>query len=141
VLSTGCHWRYVSKDLPPKSTLLGYFDFWNWDGTLDRLHHVLYTKCREAMDREANPTAWVIDSQSVKSAEKGAPHVLARVTEKDDITMPELAAELVAATGTRADPASISRWLIHNATASKNAAGQRTRSARRQAHAAIKNAA
>jgi transposase len=40
--------------------------------------------------------------------------LLARVAEKDDITMPELAAELMAATGTRADPASISRWLIRN---------------------------
>ena len=72
VLSTGCQWRYVPKDLPPKSTLFGYFDLWNWDGTLDRIHHALYVKCREAMDREASPTACVIDSQSVKSAEKDA---------------------------------------------------------------------
>ena len=64
VLSTGCQWRYVPKDLPPKSTLFGYFDLWNWDGTLDRIHHALYVKCREAMDREASPTACVIDSQS-----------------------------------------------------------------------------
>src|ERR1700731_5288562 len=71
VLSTGCQWRYVPKDLPPKSTLFGYFDLWNWDGTLDRIHHALYVKCREAMDREA---ACVIDSQSVKSAEKGGLH-------------------------------------------------------------------
>jgi len=47
VLSTGCQWRYVPKDLPPKSTLFGYFDLWNWDGTLDRIHHALYVKCRE----------------------------------------------------------------------------------------------
>src|SRR5450631_122370 len=66
VLSTGCQWRYVPKDLPPKSTLFGYFDLWNWDGTLDRIHHALYVKCREAVDREASPTACVIDSQSVK---------------------------------------------------------------------------
>src|ERR1700736_2522057 len=64
VLSTGCQWRYVPKDLPPKSTLFGYFDLWNWDGTLDRIHHALYVKCREAMDREASPTACV--GQSVK---------------------------------------------------------------------------
>ena len=61
VLSTGCQWGYVPKDLPPKSTLFGYFDLWNWDGTLDRIRR----------DREASPTACVIDSQSVKSAEKG----------------------------------------------------------------------
>jgi transposase len=75
VLSTGCQWRYVPKDLPPKSTLFGYFDLWNWDGTLDRIHHALYVQCREAMDREASPTACVIDSQSVKSAEKGGRHI------------------------------------------------------------------
>jgi len=71
VLSTGCQWRYVPKDLPPRSTLFDYFDLWTWNGTLDRIHHTLYVKCREAMGREASPTACVIDSQSVKSAEKG----------------------------------------------------------------------
>ncbi len=71
VLSTGCQWRAIPKDLPPKSGVYGYFDLWTYDGTLDRLHHVLYVKCREAAGREASPTAAVIDSQSVKSAEKG----------------------------------------------------------------------
>jgi transposase len=73
ILSTGCQWRAVPKDLPPKSTLFDYFDLWNWDGTLDRIHHALYVKCREAMGREASPTAAIIDSQSVKGAEKGGP--------------------------------------------------------------------
>jgi transposase len=71
VLSTGCQWRAIPKDLPPRSTVYGYFDLWDWDGTLDRMHHALYVKCREAIGREASPTAAVIDSQSVKSAEKG----------------------------------------------------------------------
>jgi transposase len=71
VLSTGCQWRAVPKDLPPKSTLFSYFDLWNWDGTLGLIHQELYVKCREAMGREASPTAAVIDSQSVKGAEKG----------------------------------------------------------------------
>ena len=71
VLSTGCQWRAIPKDLPPKSTVHGYFDLWTYDGTLDRIHHELYVKCREAEGREASPTAAVIDSQSVKSAEKG----------------------------------------------------------------------
>ncbi len=73
VLSTGCQWRYVPKDLPPKSTLYDYFDLWTYDGTLANIHHALYVKCREQIGREANPTACVIDSQSVKSAEKGGP--------------------------------------------------------------------
>jgi transposase len=71
VLSTGCQWRYVPKDLPPRSTLFDYFDLWTWDGTLERIHHALYLQCREAMGREPSPTACIIDSQSVKSAEKG----------------------------------------------------------------------
>jgi len=71
VLSTGCQWRALPKDLPPRSTVHGYLDLWNWDGTLDRIHHALYVKCREKAGRDASPTAAIIDSQSVKSAEKG----------------------------------------------------------------------
>jgi transposase len=71
VLSTGCQWRSVPKDLPPKSTLFDYLGLWNYDGTLENIHHALYEKCREMMGREPSPTACVIDSQSVKSAEKG----------------------------------------------------------------------
>ncbi len=71
ILGTGCQWRAIPKDLPPRSTVHDYFDLWSWDGTLDRIHHALYVKCRELASREASPTAAVIDSQSVKSAEKG----------------------------------------------------------------------
>src|SRR6266511_2490411 len=71
ILSTGCQWRAIPKDLPPRSTVHDYFDLWSWDGTLDRIHHALYVKCREQDLREASPTAAIIDSQSVKSAEKG----------------------------------------------------------------------
>jgi transposase len=73
VLSTGCQWRAIPKDLPPRSTVHGYFELWTWDGTLDRMHHALYVLCREREGREASPTAAIIDSQSVKSAEKGGP--------------------------------------------------------------------
>ena len=48
-----------------------YFDLWSWDGTLDRIHEALYTRCREEASREASPTAAIIDSQSVKSVGKG----------------------------------------------------------------------
>lgn len=71
VLSTGCQWHYVPKDLPPRSTLNGYFCLWSYCGTLEKIHHVLYVKCRELAEHEAGPTACIIDSQSVKSAEKG----------------------------------------------------------------------
>ena len=78
ILSTGCQWRYLPKDLPPKSTVHDYFSLWNWDGTLDRIHHALYLKCREKAERQASPTACIPPDlirggQSVKSAEKGGP--------------------------------------------------------------------
>jgi transposase len=80
VLSTGCQWRAIPKDLPPRSTLHDYFDLWGWDGTLERIHEALYAKCREAAAREASPTAAIIDSQSVKGAEKGGAASTLRAT-------------------------------------------------------------
>jgi|SRR5665213_4168 len=76
ILGTGCQWRALPKDLPPRSTVHDYFDLWSWDGTLDRLHHALYLKCREQAGREASPTAAIIDSQSVKAAEKGGSRLI-----------------------------------------------------------------
>lgn len=78
VLSMGCQWRAVPKDLPPKSTLFDYLDLWNYDGTLMRIHHALYEKCREKVGRENSPTACIVDSQSVKSAEKGGRRLMRR---------------------------------------------------------------
>src|SRR3954451_25065368 len=72
VLSTGCQWRAIPKDLPPRSTVHGYLDLWAYDGTLTRLHHALFVACREQAGREASPTVAILDSQSVKGAEKGA---------------------------------------------------------------------
>ena len=66
VLSTGCQWRAIPKDLPPRSTVHDYLDLWSYDGTLDRIHHALYVECRERGKHEASPTA-------AKSAEKGGP--------------------------------------------------------------------
>jgi transposase len=73
VLSTGCQWRAIPKDLPARSTLYDYFDLWTYDGALQRLHETLYATCREQAGKEASPTVAIIDSQSVKSAEKGGP--------------------------------------------------------------------
>ncbi len=80
VLSTGCQWRAVPKDLPPRSTLYDYFDLWTWDRTLDRIHQTLSVASREHAGREASPTAGIIDSQSVKSAEKGGATLMATAT-------------------------------------------------------------
>ena len=80
VLSTGCQRRAIPKDLPPRSTLYDYFDLWGWDETLERIHEALYVKCREAAARATSPTAAIIDSQSVKGAEKGGAASILRAT-------------------------------------------------------------
>ena len=72
VLWTGCQWKALPKDLPPKSTAHYYFMLWDWDGTLERVHHALYVAVREQAGREASPTVAIIDSQSGKAAQKGA---------------------------------------------------------------------
>ena len=47
VLSTGCQWPALPKDLPPKSTVWDDLDLWSWDGTLARIHHELYVRSEE----------------------------------------------------------------------------------------------
>jgi transposase len=47
VLETGCQWRHLPKDFPPRSTVWEYFDLWRYDGTLDRIHETLYVALRE----------------------------------------------------------------------------------------------
>ena len=80
ILSTGCQWAALPKDLPPRSTVHDYFRRWDEDGTLDRIHQALYVQCRELAEREASPTAAIIDSQSVKSGEKGGSRLTRPVT-------------------------------------------------------------
>src|ERR1035438_3963558 len=80
VLSTGCQWKALPKDLPPKSTAHYYFMLWDWDGTLDRIHHTLYVAVREQAGREASPSVAIIDSQSGKAAQKGGLRSIRRAT-------------------------------------------------------------
>ena len=80
VLWTGCQWKALPKDLPPKSTVHDYLELWNWDGTLERIHHALYVAVREKEGREASPTAAIIDSQSTKGALKGGLCLILQVT-------------------------------------------------------------
>jgi transposase len=80
VLSTGCQWNALPKDLPPKSTIYDYLDLWDWDGTLERIHHALYVATREKAGREASPSVAIIDAQSAKGAQKGGPRSIRRAT-------------------------------------------------------------
>src|SRR5262249_16849990 len=79
VLSIGCQWQALPKDLPPKSTAHSYFMLWDWDGTLERIHHALYVETREREGREVSPTAAIIDSQRANGAKKGALRLTRRV--------------------------------------------------------------
>ena len=65
----GCAWRYLPIDVPPWQTVYGYFAARRDDGTLARLHAGLRTRVRIAAGRRAEPTAAVIDSQSVRAAD------------------------------------------------------------------------
>ena len=78
VLSTGCQWNALPSDLPPKSTIYDYLDLWDWDGTLERIHHTLYIAVREKVGREASPTLAIIDAQSAKGAQKGGRRSIGR---------------------------------------------------------------
>ena len=60
VLWTGCQWKALPKDFPPKSTVHWYLMLWEWDGTLERIHHALYVELREQEGRQASPTAAII---------------------------------------------------------------------------------
>jgi transposase len=72
IKQTGCPWRYLPHDLPPRSTVHYYFAQWTADGTLEALVHRLREHSRGRAGRAAQPTAGVIDSQTVKSVEATA---------------------------------------------------------------------
>ena len=68
---TGCQWRNLPHDLPPWGTAAGYFRIWRRSGTWTTIHDALREQVRMKEGREATPSAAIIDSQSVKTTEKG----------------------------------------------------------------------
>src|SRR5881227_2604367 len=71
VLRTGCQWRYLPVDFPPKSTVWRYFDRWRHDGTLDSIHDRLRRKVRTAEKPYHPRTSASVDSQSVDTTSGG----------------------------------------------------------------------
>jgi transposase len=72
LLRTGCPWRYLPRDpFPPRSTVYNIFRQFQRDGVWERIWEELLVALREQRGREASPTAAIIDSQSLKAAEKG----------------------------------------------------------------------
>jgi transposase len=73
LLRTGCPWRYLPRDgFPPRSTVYNIFRKFQRDGSWDAIWADLRVALRDRLGREASPTAGILDSQSLKSAEKGA---------------------------------------------------------------------
>jgi putative transposase len=71
VLRSGCQWRFLPKDFPPKSTVWGYFDEWRHNGTIERIHDALRDKVRRQEGRKRTASAGSVDSQSVPAPEGG----------------------------------------------------------------------
>lgn len=73
MIRTGCPWRHLPHDFPPWGTVWWYFWLWSHDGTWTRIHDKLRERVRVKEGREAQPSAAIIDSQSVKTTEQGGP--------------------------------------------------------------------
>lgn len=71
-IRSGCAWRMLPRDFPPYSTVYMYFKQWRDDGTWEKVHDTLRDRIRSRDGRKKSPSAAIVDSQSVKTTEKGA---------------------------------------------------------------------
>src|SRR5262249_9852277 len=71
VVRTGCQWRFLPKDFPPKSTVWRYFDEWRHNGTLEVIHDALREKVRQREGKRRTPSAGSLDSQSIPAPQGG----------------------------------------------------------------------
>src|SRR5260370_5507084 len=73
LLWTGCQWRALPREFPPRSTVQRYFYRWRDDGTWQRISAALVARARQSVGRNSTPSAAIIDSQSVPTTESGGP--------------------------------------------------------------------
>jgi putative transposase len=71
VLKTGCQWANMPGDFPPYSTVFDYYNQWRKNKIWQRLNDALRERLRESEGRDSTPSAAILDSQSVKTTEKG----------------------------------------------------------------------
>src|SRR3989338_3253324 len=71
VMRTGCAWRMLPHDFPRWDSVYKYFELWTKDGTWRRVHDELRKQVRKKNGKEPEPSAAILDSQSVKTTEKG----------------------------------------------------------------------
>jgi putative transposase len=76
VVKTGCQWRMLPHDFPPWTVVYGYFRRWKASGVWVRIHNRLREEVREAAGRERSPSLGIMDTQSVKTAQKGGASAL-----------------------------------------------------------------
>jgi putative transposase len=77
-LRTGCQWRHLPHDLPPWPTVYSYFRVWKQDGTWQSIHDALRQQVRRSLKRHPQASAAILDSQSVKTTEKGGRAAMTR---------------------------------------------------------------
>jgi putative transposase len=87
LVRTGCQWRSLPQEFPPWPTVHHYYRLMRIDGTWQLIHDRLRERVRHRAGRKLQPSAAIIDSQSVKTTEKGGSRVTTRASVSKDASV------------------------------------------------------